>query len=307
MLIKVIESVVDLTMDEFQRLHVVPEKPVIVRGAAAHWAAVERWTPHYLATVGRNIVVEVKSKSDYGDSGSKRHFETSKKLQLSEVAALMTERNAPDLSYARQDVSWASCSELVRAVQPLSFWPASIQVEEGNLWLGPEGTIAQLHWDPAHNLFAQIRGEKRWVLLSPEESHLTYPNRFSIRATVQQYMHLPNLQSIRRKLDAATVIEGFVDSLTAVEQDIVFAFLAAMNNCDVNVEEPDWNRTPLFKNATRLEAVLKPGDVIFVPQFWRHYVRSLSPSISLNWFFSSDASVAMFANRKNMLLQHLSL
>lgn len=42
----------------------------------------------------------------------------------------------------------------------------------------------------------------------------------------------------------------------------------------VDITDPDLKRFPRFANAKRLQCVLKPGDVLFMPSFWWHEVQS---------------------------------
>lgn len=50
----------------------------------------------------------------------------------------------------------------------------------------------------------------------------------------------------------------------------------------VDLENPDYQKYPLFKNVRPIEFVLEPGEVIFIPVGWWHHVRSLEPSISVS-------------------------
>jgi hypothetical protein len=59
---------------------------------------------------------------------------------------------------------------------------------------------------------------------------------------------------------------------------------------DVNPDEPDYDRFPLFRQAHRLDVVIGPGDMLFIPDGWWHHVRSLTPSFSVN--FLTDTSRA---------------
>ena len=65
----------------------------------------------------------------------------------------------------------------------------------------------------------------------------------------------------------------------------LFGVLASWNNCDVDAEHPDYERFPDFARATRFVGEVSAGDVLFIPYCWLHYVRSLAPSISINYFF----------------------
>lgn len=51
----------------------------------------------------------------------------------------------------------------------------------------------------------------------------------------------------------------------------------------VDVENPDFEKYPLFKQVDVLEVVLKPGEMIFVPIGWWHHVKALDISISLSF------------------------
>ena len=53
----------------------------------------------------------------------------------------------------------------------------------------------------------------------------------------------------------------------------------------VQPAKPDLERFPLFRKAKPLEATIGPGDIIFVPGGWPHYVVSLDPTISLTHNF----------------------
>ena len=52
----------------------------------------------------------------------------------------------------------------------------------------------------------------------------------------------------------------------------------------VRVEAPDLRRFPRFSRAPYLELVLAPGEVLFIPRGHWHYVRSLSASVSVNFW-----------------------
>jgi hypothetical protein len=53
----------------------------------------------------------------------------------------------------------------------------------------------------------------------------------------------------------------------------------------VDAESPDAAAHPLALDATPHDALLGPGDVLFIPKGWWHAVRALTPSFSLNFWF----------------------
>ena len=54
----------------------------------------------------------------------------------------------------------------------------------------------------------------------------------------------------------------------------------------VRVEDPDMKRHPLFAKAAFVETVLRPGDALFMPKGMWHYVRALTPSVSVNFWWN---------------------
>ncbi len=57
-------------------------------------------------------------------------------------------------------------------------------------------------------------------------------------------------------------------------------------NCwQVRPDNPDLERFPLFAKAKGLDCTVGPGDMIFLPSKWVHWVISLDPTISLTYNF----------------------
>ncbi|GJM33277.1 MAG: hypothetical protein DHS20C18_22780 [Saprospiraceae bacterium] len=57
------------------------------------------------------------------------------------------------------------------------------------------------------------------------------------------------------------------------------------NVSQLNLEAVDYEKFPLFRNATPLKVVVEPGDILFNPPGWWHHVRSLDNAISLtSWW-----------------------
>lgn len=52
---------------------------------------------------------------------------------------------------------------------------------------------------------------------------------------------------------------------------------------EVDVENPDFDKHPMFKEVRSIQVVLEPGEVLFIPVGWWHHVRALEISISLSF------------------------
>lgn len=57
------------------------------------------------------------------------------------------------------------------------------------------------------------------------------------------------------------------------------------NTSRVDVEEPDTASFPLFPTAPYVECVLEPGNILYLPPRMWHYVRSLSTSFSVSFWW----------------------
>ena len=66
---------------------------------------------------------------------------------------------------------------------------------------------------------------------------------------------------------------------------LVYPFLDNIVNSQVDPEHLDVRKFPRFLDASVFTCVVEPGDVLYIPRGWWHYLRSESPSISINHWF----------------------
>eukprot|EP00435_Cladocopium_sp_Y103_P026390 s2302_g6.t1 len=114
------------------------------------------------------------------------------------------------------------------------------------VFFGPEGTVTPLHSDPYENIFCQVVGVKYLRLYAPSESQRLYAREGDMKNNSR-------LEPVDVLLaDAATYQETFPEFLQAEFQDVV----------------------------------LHPGDVLYLPVGWWHFVKSFSTSISVAFHFT---------------------
>ncbi|MFB6372757.1 MAG: cupin-like domain-containing protein, partial [Bradymonadaceae bacterium] len=66
----------------------------------------------------------------------------------------------------------------------------------------------------------------------------------------------------------------------------------------VNAFDPDLTKFPRYEEAESWEAIVRSGDVLFLPSGWWHAVQSLTTSISVNHWWLAPTKVAQSAVRK---------
>ncbi len=75
----------------------------------------------------------------------------------------------------------------------------------------------------------------------------------------------------------------------------------------VDPEEPDLEAFPRFGRTTAVEIVVEAGELMYLPPFWWHQVRSEAElNVSINWAWFSDApKLARYARQFGRVFFHL--
>jgi hypothetical protein len=62
----------------------------------------------------------------------------------------------------------------------------------------------------------------------------------------------------------------------------------------VNIVDPDLENFPRFRDASPIEFVLQPGELVFMPSGWLHQVTSLDPTLSISGNFVNGSNIGVF-------------
>ncbi len=255
-----IERAQGLTPEIFHERYLSGEgKPVIVTDALRSWGALTRWSFDLF-------------KAHYGsDNVAPRIFTGSKRMKPMTLSDYLDYLDTPEVMPAGL---WLDAATLFPCPAPASPTPP--------LYL-------------AWNVFGRHPELLEDIELSPK--------------FVEDWLPLLPLE-LRRTMDEATVfftsglMIGPKNSHTRLHYDFLdtHAYLAqiigrkrcvlfspedsaALYAGNVNPDAPDFEKFPLFRQATPYECVLEPGELLFIPYRWWHHVVGLEKSITVNYNF----------------------
>jgi hypothetical protein len=235
-------------------------RPRLVRGYAAHWPGVRRWTVPYLRDLAGHRTVRIEGRRTAGWTAADGRFEPSRWMDVelrdyldalergrpgierfylaqARVTATLPELLA-DLGEVRLPVLGERAARLTGA--PEELWRPGVR--DILLFLGPSGTVTPTHFDEQSAMLVQVAGHKT-VHVAPPSARL--------RRIGPEHTGLPgNLAS-----------------------------------CDLEELYEEQDRTGGGRRGRfSVERVrLGPGDALHLPFGWWHQVRSEDFSVSLNY------------------------
>jgi hypothetical protein len=187
----------DYTKERFHDEFVVTNTPCVIEGAIADWPALEKWqdAQYLVDKIGAQskFMVELVNKRylSYHEDENRRLVDARLTTTFGEfVKHCMehTELEDGDLWY---------CSQQNYPILSADFSTPNVMLKSQLLttpyaWIAQVGAGPGLHVDMVDNVLCQIRGDKRVVLISPEDTHFCYP-----RADGQSnFSAIPNIEDL---------------------------------------------------------------------------------------------------------------
>ncbi|XP_075686477.1 bifunctional peptidase and arginyl-hydroxylase JMJD5 [Rhinoderma darwinii] len=141
-----------------------------------------------------------------------------------------------------------------------------------------------------HQLFDQIRELKEDIgipdyccLGEGDEDDITINAWFGPAGTVS-----PLHQDPQQNFLAQVVGRKYLRLYSVCETERLYPFDSSLlhNTSQVDVENPDTDKFPDFAQAVYQECILCPGQILFIPVKWWHYVKALDISFSVSYWWS---------------------
>ena len=254
----------DISRETFYERYVQIGRPVQIKGTTSSWSALDRWDTAYLEEVGKDLVVPIKTGNIA--EGNRLHKPLSQYTsELEQYERQLADGQLPQKPDYLHDIPIFHLLPGLRAdVEPfpLKFFPRWYWKKWWNyvqFFMGATGSYTPLHFDTlyTHNLFFQVRGRKKFLIISPDSRDKSY---------------IYNWRWSR-----------------------------------VDAREQDPANYPLFKDVEVREAVLEPGDILYLPPGTLHQVHGLSFSISFNidWHTPQSARKGLVSFAKGAPLQNI--
>jgi lysine-specific demethylase 8 len=266
-----------LDVAEFQDHLDASLAPIIIPGAIDHWPAMTRWSDtKYLldCTLDGRRMVPIEIGSSYTDDGWSQKI-----IPFAEFVEKYLNPTSPsDVGYLAQhdlftqiptlrgdilvpDYCYATPPPQAdrKVAERISGESHEFEAPLMNAWLGPKGTKTPLHTDPYHNVLCQVVGFKYVRLYAPDQTPYLYPREAEESGVSMENTSSVDLFYLRPDLEGQTERAAQAKEM--------------------------YTQYPLFHNATYQEAILGPGESLYIPLGWWHYLESLTPSFSVSFWW----------------------
>lgn len=161
----------DLSADEFRLRYLNTRTPVILEGFANQWSAIGKWSTDFFSTQYGTDDLVISDPSDTQEE---------QKLKVSSLREIIRDMAQGGKSYARVSPLLHRHPELLKDLDiPSLLRLLNLKKElphtHYHFFLGPGRAHSKTHAEPTHNFFAQIHGQKRWLILPPKYSGIMRP------------------------------------------------------------------------------------------------------------------------------------
>jgi len=253
-----IERVRKPSVEEFRERFLIPQRPVVIEGAARDWKAFSTWSPeHFTRQYGEKLVKVVRVSA--ADRGRFADNLSGDEIRLADYMALFS---APGDLPPEIYMGGVAVRDFPSLAAELGYPPYLDKPDvPPYFWIGIRGARTKLHYDLQDNLHLLVVGSKRVFLADREHLRDLYPVPL---LRPRWYLHPIEPFNVNR-------IKSRVD-----------------------IEAPDDRAFPRLRNVKIVEATLKPGDMLYIPSCWWHELHTLQSSIAINYWWRGEPTTPQF-------------
>jgi len=240
------------SLEYFNKAYVSTGTPVILHNCMDHWPAMtrNRWSPNYVQSIAGCRLVPVELGSKYTDQ------QWSQKLMTINEFFEKYVLNSEHASEGQHPI------EVGYLAQHQLF-----------------NQIPQLHEDiivPDYCALSSCEDDD-------EESEVDINAWFGPSGTVSP-LHRDEKRNLLAQVVGAKYVRLYHPQMTYGLYPHTSHLLTTTSQVDV--ENPDLSQFPLFEGVTFSDCVLREGDMLYIPPMYWHYIRSLSISFSVSFWWS---------------------
>ncbi|BAZ20869.1 transcription factor jumonji jmjC domain protein [Kalymmatonema gypsitolerans NIES-4073] len=225
----------------------------IINGVANQWDAYKKWSNDYLiSTCGDNLVpVEAYNQTFFQNSNfDYDNFHHLKEMKLKDYLDVVNGNQKDDnISYYMAQLDFNKYfPELIKDILPPKYFTKNLKIMYFFFGFSNKKSTSTtyLHFDDVHNIFAQIRGRKKFILYPPSNYLSFYPPIGD---------------------------NGSSSAWTTVAWS------------KVNPAKPDLESYPKFPWQDKIEVILEAGEILYIPPLWWHHVTAIEENISLTFWY----------------------
>jgi len=159
-----LEETGTLSLEEFRRGPFARRRPVVLRGAVRHWAALGLWTDAYL----KKHIGALEAEAYVMPKGRIRIDRAAGfELRRMSVRAFLDDPGRADGERYVFRTSFDGRFGALTADLSAPVYCAERSDLRRNFWMARAGVITQLHFDLPDNVIAMVRGRKRFFVFPP--------------------------------------------------------------------------------------------------------------------------------------------
>jgi len=236
------------SLEHFCNTYINTGMPVILRNCIDHWPAMSynRWSPQYMQKVAGCRLVPVELGSKYTDQTWSQKLMTVNEFFQKYVLSSCRER-PKEVAYLAQHQLFNQIPRLRQDIVVPDYCALSNCGDDDD-----ESEVDINAWfGPSGTISPLHRDEKRNLLAQIVGAK--YIRLYHPEMTYGLYPHGSHLLSTTSQVD---------------------------------VENPDLTTFPLFEGVTFSDCILREGDLLYIPPMYWHYIRSLTTSFSVSFWWS---------------------